>query len=442
MIGDFLYRITEPALRPIRNFMPKSGRHRYLAGHPVPDHHFHSTRDRALHPAQRLLSAMASRVSSDPGRKCLMVSRSTCGSRGCHERENHRRQSHRRRAARQGHGRDAAADRGAWARSRTGGRSGRRRCREQNLCREQSARLARNRHAAVRSSIAGRYLRSRTIGARSPSSMPIPRCTAFWCNCRCRRRSMPRASSAAFDPDKDVDGFHPHQFRAARGETADTRSLHADCLHQACQLRRARHSTASMRSSSAVRNIVGNPLGQLLLAANATVTIAHTHTRDLPDLCRRAELLFVAIGRAEFIRGGWIKPGSTVIDVGINRVPGADGKSKIVGDVCFAEAVEVAGAITPVPGGVGPMTIVCLMVNTLRAACLQAQLPPAGVFLGFQLFQPNATLSSTRVPISPTTAPRLCRRARDRIPPRSRFPTAPTRSRTSSSSAPGRGALR
>ena len=126
-------------------------------------------------------------------------------------------------------------------------------------------------------------------------------------------------------------------------------------------------------------NIVGNPLGQLLLAANATVTIAHTHTRNLPDLCRRAELLFVAIGHAEFIRGGWIKPGATVIDVGINRVPGADGKSKIVGDVCFAEAVEVAGAITPVPGGVGPMTIVCLMVNTLRAACLQAKLPPPAV---------------------------------------------------------------
>jgi methylenetetrahydrofolate dehydrogenase (NADP+)/methenyltetrahydrofolate cyclohydrolase len=113
-----------------------------------------------------------------------------------------------------------------------------------------------------------------------------------------------------------------------------------------------------------------------LMAANATVTIAHTHTRNLPDLCRRAELLVVAIGHAEYIRGDWIKPGATVIDVGINRAPGPDGKSKIVGDVCFAEAVKVAGAITPVPGGVGPMTIVCLLVNTLRAACLQARLPP------------------------------------------------------------------
>jgi methylenetetrahydrofolate dehydrogenase (NADP+)/methenyltetrahydrofolate cyclohydrolase len=115
------------------------------------------------------------------------------------------------------------------------------------------------------------------------------------------------------------------------------------------------------------------------MAANATVTIAHTHTRNLRDHCRRAELLFVAIGRAEFIRGDWIKPGATVIDVGINRVPGADGKSKIVGDVCFAEAVNVAGAITPVPGGVGPMTIVCLLMNTLRAACLQAKLLPPEV---------------------------------------------------------------
>jgi methylenetetrahydrofolate dehydrogenase (NADP+)/methenyltetrahydrofolate cyclohydrolase len=125
-------------------------------------------------------------------------------------------------------------------------------------------------------------------------------------------------------------------------------------------------------------HIVGNPMSQVLLYENATVTLAHTHTRHLPDLCRRAELLCVAIGCAEFIRGGWIKPGATVIDVGINRVV-VDGKSRIVGDVKFAEAVKVAGAITPVPGGVGPMTIVCLLVNTLRAACMQARLPPPAV---------------------------------------------------------------
>ncbi len=121
-------------------------------------------------------------------------------------------------------------------------------------------------------------------------------------------------------------------------------------------------------------HIVGNPLAQLMLKENATVTIAHTRTRDLPALCRRAEILCVAIGRAQFIRGDWIKPGATVIDIGINRID-ADGKSRIVGDVNFAEAVEVAGAITPVPGGVGPTTIACLLSNTLRAACMQAGLP-------------------------------------------------------------------
>jgi methylenetetrahydrofolate dehydrogenase (NADP+)/methenyltetrahydrofolate cyclohydrolase len=126
-------------------------------------------------------------------------------------------------------------------------------------------------------------------------------------------------------------------------------------------------------------HIVGNPLAQALLNENATVSVAHTHTRNLPDYCRRAELLCVAIGCAEFIRGDWIKPGATVIDVGINRVTDGSGKSRIVGDVNFAEAVETAGAITPVPGGVGPMTIVCLLVNTLHAASAQAGLPPPAV---------------------------------------------------------------
>jgi methylenetetrahydrofolate dehydrogenase (NADP+)/methenyltetrahydrofolate cyclohydrolase len=125
-------------------------------------------------------------------------------------------------------------------------------------------------------------------------------------------------------------------------------------------------------------HIVGNPLSQLLLNESATVTVAHTYTRNLPALCRRAELMCVAIGCPEFIRGDWIMPGATVIDIGINRVV-KDGKSRIVGDVCYAEAVTVAGAITPVPGGVGPMTIVCLLVNTLRAACMQARLPAPAV---------------------------------------------------------------
>jgi len=126
-------------------------------------------------------------------------------------------------------------------------------------------------------------------------------------------------------------------------------------------------------------NVFGKPLAQLLLAENATVTITHSRTRDLPDVCRRADLLFVAIGRPEMVRGDWIRPGATVIDVGINRVPTTAGKSRIVGDVAFAEASQVAGAITPVPGGVGPMTIACLMVNTVRAACASAGLPPPAV---------------------------------------------------------------
>ena len=127
-------------------------------------------------------------------------------------------------------------------------------------------------------------------------------------------------------------------------------------------------------------NIVGKPVAQLLLAENATVTIAHSKTRDLPAVCRRADLLFAAIGRPEMVRGDWIKPGATVIDVGINRVPGRRrGKSRIVGDVAFAEAAQVAGAITPVPGGVGPMTIACLLLNTLRAACAQHGLPAPSI---------------------------------------------------------------
>ena len=122
-------------------------------------------------------------------------------------------------------------------------------------------------------------------------------------------------------------------------------------------------------------NIVGKPLAQLLLNENATVTIAHSKTRDLPAVCRRADLLFAAVGRPEMVRGGWIKPGATVIDVGINRIAGEGGKSRIVGDVAFAEASAVAGAITPVPGGVGPMTIACLLLNTLHATCMQNALP-------------------------------------------------------------------
>jgi methylenetetrahydrofolate dehydrogenase (NADP+)/methenyltetrahydrofolate cyclohydrolase len=182
---------------------------------------------------------------------------------------------------------------------------------------------------------------------------------------------------ATVDPDKDVDGFHPLN----AGRLASGLPGLAPCTPLGC-IKLAKTAQASLAGLDAVvigrSNIVGKPLAQLLLAENATVTIAHSRTRDLPALCRRADLLFAAIGRPEMVRGDWIKPGATVIDVGINRV--ADGgKSRLVGDVNFTEAAAVAGAITPVPGGVGPMTIACLLVNTLRAACMQAGLPAPGV---------------------------------------------------------------
>jgi methylenetetrahydrofolate dehydrogenase (NADP+)/methenyltetrahydrofolate cyclohydrolase len=123
-------------------------------------------------------------------------------------------------------------------------------------------------------------------------------------------------------------------------------------------------------------NIVGKPLGQLLLNENCTVTIAHSRTRDLPDVARRADLLVAAVGRPEMVRGDWVKPGAIVIDVGINRVPAEEeGKTRLVGDVAFEEARKVASAITPVPGGVGPMTIAMLLRNTVEAACMQKGLP-------------------------------------------------------------------
>jgi len=183
---------------------------------------------------------------------------------------------------------------------------------------------------------------------------------------------------AAVDPAKDVDGFHPLN----AGRLASGLPALAPCTPVGCvKLAKTVHSSLAGLDAVVIgrSNIVGKPLAQLLLAENATVTIAHSRTRDLPALCRRADLLCAAIGRAEMVRGDWIKPGATVIDVGINRVAGADQKSRLVGDVCFAEAAKVAGAITPVPGGVGPMTIACLLVNTLRAACTQAGLPPPAV---------------------------------------------------------------
>jgi len=179
---------------------------------------------------------------------------------------------------------------------------------------------------------------------------------------------------AALDPAKDVDGFHPVNV----GRLSSGLPALVPCTPLGCVML-AKTVHASLDGMEVVvagrSNIVGKPVMQLLLAENATVTIAHSRTRDLPSVCRRADLLVAAIGRAEMVRGDWIKPGATVIDVGINRVAGADGKPRIVGDVAFAEVAGIAGAITPVPGGVGPMTIACLLLNTLRAACAQRGLP-------------------------------------------------------------------
>jgi methylenetetrahydrofolate dehydrogenase (NADP+)/methenyltetrahydrofolate cyclohydrolase len=179
---------------------------------------------------------------------------------------------------------------------------------------------------------------------------------------------------ASIDPAKDVDGFHPLN----AGRLASGLSGLVPCTPMGCVLlaRSVRESLAGVAAVVIGRsNIVGKPVAQLLLAENATVTVAHSKTNDLPGVCRGADLLVAAIGRPETVRGDWIKPGATVIDVGINRVPGDGGKSRIVGDVAYAEAMQVAGAVTPVPGGVGPMTIACLLMNTLRAACAQNGLP-------------------------------------------------------------------
>ncbi|HEY6832055.1 MAG TPA: bifunctional methylenetetrahydrofolate dehydrogenase/methenyltetrahydrofolate cyclohydrolase FolD [Pseudolabrys sp.] len=179
---------------------------------------------------------------------------------------------------------------------------------------------------------------------------------------------------AAIDPAKDVDGFHPINV----GRLASGLPGLVPCTPLGCVIlaKSVHPSLAGLETVVIGRsNIVGKPVAQLLLAENATVTIAHSKTRDLPALCARADLLVAATGRAEMVRGNWIKPGATVIDVGINRVPGENGKSRIVGDVAYAEALDVAGAVTPVPGGVGPMTIACLLLNTLRAACASKGLP-------------------------------------------------------------------
>jgi len=181
------------------------------------------------------------------------------------------------------------------------------------------------------------------------------------------KRIDPQAVLDAIDPAKDVDGFHVvNAGRLATGGKALVPCTPLGCL----MLLKDRLGDLSGRRAVVVgrSNIVGKPAAALLLGESCTVTIAHSRTRDLPGECRRADILVAAVGKAEMIRGDWIGDGATVIDVGINRVEGADGKARLVGDVAFAEALPRAAAITPVPGGVGPMTIACLLQNTLTAA--------------------------------------------------------------------------
>ncbi len=182
----------------------------------------------------------------------------------------------------------------------------------------------------------------------------------------------------AIDPAKDVDGLHPtNAGRLAGGFAALSPCTPLGCII----LSKTVH--ASLEGMNAIvigrSNLVGRPLLQLLLNENATVTIAHSRSRDLRKLCAQADLVYAAVGKPEMVRGSWIKPGATVIDVGINRLPTAEGKTRLVGDVAFAEVSQVAGAITTVPGGVGQMTVACLLVNTLRAACAIAGLPKPAV---------------------------------------------------------------
>jgi len=180
------------------------------------------------------------------------------------------------------------------------------------------------------------------------------------------------------DPAKDVDALTPTN----AGLLLSGRAHLISCTPMGVMMLLKEHAgdVAGMDALVIGRSLLfGKPAAQLLLAANATVTMAHSKTRDLPAACRRADILVAAIGRPEFVRGDWVKPGATVMDVGINRVDAGNGKSRLVGDVAYDEAAKVAGAITPVPGGVGAMTIVNLMRNTLLAAALQHGLAPPDV---------------------------------------------------------------
>ncbi len=192
------------------------------------------------------------------------------------------------------------------------------------------------------------------------------------------RHIDPQRVIDAIDPQKDVDGFHAENV----GHLWSGGNALVPCTPYGC-LMLLRDAVQNLAGAEAVvlgrSNIVGKPMAALLLAENCTVTLVHSRSRDIPAILRRADILVAAVGRPEMVRGDWLKPGVVVIDVGINRIAVAGGKSKLVGDVAFAEAQGVAGAITPVPGGVGPMTIACLLRNTLIAACRRRGLAEAAI---------------------------------------------------------------
>jgi methylenetetrahydrofolate dehydrogenase (NADP+)/methenyltetrahydrofolate cyclohydrolase len=182
----------------------------------------------------------------------------------------------------------------------------------------------------------------------------------------------------AIDPAKDVDGLHP----VNAGKLAQGMDGLVPCTPLGCMILLEKAGVAVAGANALVigRSIlVGRPVANLLLAANATVTVAHSRSRDLAALCGQADIVIAAVGRPEMVRGEWLKRGAAVIDVGINRVPKDDGKTKLIGDVHFPSAAERAGAITPVPGGVGPMTIACLLQNTLTAACFRSGIDPESI---------------------------------------------------------------
>jgi len=174
---------------------------------------------------------------------------------------------------------------------------------------------------------------------------------------------------SSISPDKDVDGFHAmNSGRLLNGEPGAM----VPCTPQGCVILAKSHLGDDLSGQHVVvvgrSNIVGKPVALLMLQENCTVTIAHSRTRNLPDLCKKADILIAAVGRPEMIKGDWVKPGATIIDVGINRIESEEGKTRLVGDVDYQDVLPICGSITPVPGGVGPMTIACLLKNTLEAA--------------------------------------------------------------------------